>query len=154
MKLASNSAAIMHNSVESGHLWWSPRISVKGSDKEPIRFNFGVNIGECNFNHLSWNLSPYCISELLRRRKDKIPINSIKGFDTSITSRIVERVSKVFLFFNSSWLVFTYYCIYFFLCSGFLRIVVFNIVFITFVIYERYGSGSRTNTHGASFSPG
>ena len=35
MKLASTSAAILYNGIESGHLSQTPRIMVKGSDRRP-----------------------------------------------------------------------------------------------------------------------
>ena len=48
------------------------------------------------------------ISKLLGSRKDKIQINLIKSFDASVVSRIVEKVCKTVLLFNSSRLVFTW----------------------------------------------
>ena len=66
---------------------------------------------------------------------------------------------KLFCFFNTSLVAFTYYCICFFqsirkncstcLCSLQLPIV----FFITFFIYDRYDSCSRSNIHGSKASP-
>ena len=44
-------ATLIHNNIESGHLWWTPPIlMVKGLDKETIYFNFRLDIGITNLN--------------------------------------------------------------------------------------------------------
>ena len=48
MKLASTSAAMMYNNIESGHPWQTPRIRVKESDRRAfILFQIG-----CCYNRL------------------------------------------------------------------------------------------------------
>ena len=106
------------------------------------------------------------MSEPMQSRKDKINSKDITEiflfslFDSSIMSQIVERVCIVkFSIFNNFSLVFTYYSTSNFFCSRFLRIVVYGsvvcyIFFITFFIFDRYDSCSRSNTHGAKLSPG
>ena len=113
-------------------------------------FSFRLNIGEHDFNHVNEFVS---VSELLQSWKDKIPINCIKGFDTSFMSRIVEWVCKIVLSFliESEWLPPIFKSNVF--CSWFLRMlyvsVVSNIIFITFFVYDRNHSYSGNNTHGA-----
>ena len=63
---------------------------------EAIHFSLKLNVDEHNFNHANEFFS---MCGFLQSRKDKIPINSIKDFNTSIMSQTVERVCKIVLFY-------------------------------------------------------
>ena len=110
-----------------------------------------MDVGELNLNHVNEFVSA---SQLSQSRNDKIPSNSIKGFDTSIMSQVIERVCKIVLFFLIAADCFSPVIVSNLFYSWFLIIAVFgsvawDIVFITFFIYDRYDSCSRSNTHGA-----
>ena len=77
MKLANTSAAIMYSSIKSGHSCGIPPIRVQGSNSRPFLLILDWILVNATFNDV--NEFVY-ISELLQSRKEKIPINSIKGF--------------------------------------------------------------------------
>ena len=101
MKLTSTSGTILYNSMESRHPWRT-NITVKGSDRMAVYFNFRFDIGVSNFNHVNELGS---ISELMQSRKDKMNSKDIierflfSLFDSSIMLQIVERVCTVKLFY-------------------------------------------------------
>ena len=98
----------MYNSIESGHLWQTPCIRLKGSDRRRPILTLVWNFGEHNFNHLNEFVS---ISELLQSRKDETPMKSIKSFysvyllhqSRTVGNKIVKTIVKVYnvvLFFQ------------------------------------------------------
>ena len=96
IKLASTSAAILCNSVESRHPWQT-HIRFKGSDRRPF-----VLILDSMLVYVNEFVS---ISELMQSRKDKINIKDITKrflfslFDSSVMTQIVERVFTVKLLY-------------------------------------------------------
>ena len=160
MKLASTSAVIMYNSIESGHFWRIPRIRVKGSDRRPFILILDWSLVRTQLSSCEW-ICLYIWNFANQKRQNPNQLHQrflFSLFDTSIMPQIVKRVCKIVLSFNSSRLVFTYYCI---LCifRWFLRIVVygsvdFNIFFISCFIYDRHDSCSESNNHSARLSSG
>ena len=108
MKLASTSAAILCNSMDSRHPWRT-HISVKGSNRRPF-----ILILDSILVYVNKFVS---ITETMRsKKKDKINSKVITErfwfslFDSWIISQIVGRVCTVNLFsFNSFWILFTYH---------------------------------------------
>ena len=68
----------MHNSIESGKSWRTPRIRVKGSDRRP--FILILDWMLVNATLIMWmNLAPY--PNFCKAGKTKShPMNSIRGF--------------------------------------------------------------------------
>ena len=105
LKFTRSLAAIMYTSIESRHPWQTPRIRVNRSNRRTFILILDWMLVNATF--IIWmNLSPY--SNFCKAEKT---INSTTGYDSSILSRIVERVCQIVLFFDSSWLVFSFYCI-------------------------------------------
>ena len=105
LKSTRTLAAIMYTSIESRHTWQTPRIRVIGSNRRPFILILDWMLVNATF--IIWmNLSPY-----LNFCKAEKTISFTTGYDSSILSRIVERVCQIVLFFDSSWLVFSFYCI-------------------------------------------
>ena len=96
MKLASTSDAILYNSMESRHLW-RLQIRVKRSDRRPF-----ILILDLILVYVNEFVS---IPELMQSRKDKINSKDnterflFSLFDSSVMSKIVERVCAVKLFY-------------------------------------------------------
>ena len=105
LKSTRSLAAIMYTSIDSRYPWKTPCIRVKGSNRRTFILILDWMLVNATF--IIWmNLSPY--SNFCKAGKT---INSTTGYDSSILSRIVERVCQTVLFFDSSWLVFSFYCI-------------------------------------------
>ena len=107
MKLASTSATILYNSMESRHPWRT-NTRIKGSDRRSFVFIFRFDIGAYNFNRVNEFVF---ISKLTQSRKDKINSKDITErflfslCDSSIMTQIVKRMciySKVILFLKAS----------------------------------------------------
>ena len=105
LKLTRTLAAIMFSSIESRHPWQTSRVRVIGSNRRPFILILDWMLVNATF--IIWmNLSPYwnfCKAEKT--------IKSTTGYYSAILSRIVERVCQIVLLFDSSWLVFSFYCI-------------------------------------------
>ena len=93
MKLASTTATIWCNSIESRHPWRTDQ-GLKGQVGDNL-FYFRFDIGVSNFNNVNEFVS---ISELTQSRKDKINSKDIiesflfRLFDSSVMLQIAEGV--------------------------------------------------------------
>ena len=105
MRLASTSAAILYNSLDSWH-HWRTHIGVKGSDWRPC-----ILILDSILVYATWNVNEFVsISELMQSRKNKINSKDITErflftlFDSSMMTQIVERVYiKASFLITSDW---------------------------------------------------
>ena len=156
MKLTSTSGAILYNSMESRHPWRT-NIRVKGSDRR-LLFLILYSI----LVYATWimwmNLSPY--PNLCKVEKTKSALRALKKdylfiqfiwLVNYVTNSTVY--SKVILFLIASDWWFSIIAFKYYLQSILKNCSIWVCLFITFFIFDRYDSCSRSNTHGAKLSP-